>query len=343
LKGGKKKMNYIGMDIHKQFTVAVVKDKEGNELEIEKFDNSRENFGKFLKTYPVEETQIVMESTSVWEPIYDMIEDLKFPIKLANPVKTRAIAEARIKTDKVDASTLCDLLRANLVAESYIPSKEVRMLRNIIRARKSLVQGKVKVKNKIRSILLKTGIKLPYKTLCKNSMAFIVEEIETKHFNMKTITSCYLNMLEQYNFEINKIDERLSEIALKDNQVQLLKTIPGIGNIIALAIISEIGDINRFQSSKQLSSYAGLVPRIMQSGNTLKFGRLIKQSSRDLKTCLIEASWVLVRTKEASKFKWFYGNLSKKKGKQKAICAVARKLCCVIYAMLKKNQTFMLL
>jgi transposase len=338
-----KEMNYIGMDIHKHFTVAVVRDKEGNELEIEKFDNNKDNFHRFLKTYEPEETEIVMESTSVWEPIYDLIEEMDYKVKLANPFKTRAIAEARIKTDKVDASTLCDLLRANLVAESYIPSKEVRELRNIIRARKTLVQGKVKIKNKIHAILIKTGIKLPYKTLCKSSMAFIVEEIEKKHFTMKTLTSCYINLLEQYNFEINKIDDKLSEIAMKDNRVQLLKTIPGIGNIIALTIIAEIGDINRFESSNKLCSYAGLVPGIKQSGNTLKIGRLIKQSNKDLKTVFIEASWVLIRTREASKFKWFYGNLAKRKGKQKAICAVARKLCCVVYAMLKKNQTFMLL
>jgi transposase len=343
MKGGKKKMNYIGMDIHKQFTVAVVKDKEGKELGLEKFENSKENFNKFLKTYTPEETKIVMESTSVWEPIFDMIEDMRYDIKLANPVKTRAIAESRIKTDKVDASTLADLLRANLVAESYIPSHETRELRNIIRARKSLVQGKVKIKNKIHSVLTKTGLKLPYSTLCKSSMAWIVEEIERKDFTMKTIVVSYINILEQYQFEIKKIDDRLSEIALKNSEVQLLKTIPGIGNIIALTIISEIGDINRFESSKKLSSYAGLVPGIRQSGNILRFGRLIKQSSKNLKTCLIEASWVLVRTKDASKFKWVYGNLSKKKGKQKAICAIARRLCCVIYAMLKKNQTFMLL
>jgi transposase len=336
-------MNYIGMDIHKQFTVAVVKDKEGKELGNEKFDNSQENFKKFLSSYAPEETSIVMESTSMWEPIYDIIQEMKYPVKLANPVKTRAIAEARIKTDKVDASTLSDLLRANLVAESYIPPMEVRMLRDVIRARKSLVQGKVKIKNKIQAIITKTGLKLPYKSLCKSSMAWIVEEIETKHFNMKSVTASYINMLEHYNFEIEKIDEKLAEIALKDNRVQLLKTIPGIGNIIAITIIAEIGDINRFESSKKLCSYAGLVPGIRQSANTLRFGRLIKQSDKDLKTCLIEASWVLVRTKEASKFKWFYGNLSKKKGKQKAICAIARKLCCVVYAMLKKNQTFMLL
>jgi len=336
-------MNYIGMDIHKQFTVAVVKDKEGNEIENGKFDNSKENFKKFLKVYRPEETKIVMESTSVWEPIYDMIEDMKYSIKLANPVKTRAIAEARIKTDKVDASTLADLNRANLVSESYIPTREVRMLRDIIRARKSLVQGKVKIKNKIQSILTKTGLRLPYKTLCKSSMDWIVEEIETKHFNMKSVTVSYINMLEHYNLEIKKIDEKLSEIAMKDNRVQLLKTIPGIGNTIALTIIAEVGDINRFNSSQKLCSYAGLVPSIKQSANTLKFGRLIKQSNKDLKTCFIEASWVLVKTKEANRFKWFYGNLSMKKGKQKAICAVARKLCSVVYAMLKKNQEFMLL
>jgi transposase len=343
LEGGNKKMNYIGMDIHKQFTVAVVKDKEGKLLENEKFDNSKENFEKFLKVYKPEETKIVMESTSVWEPIYDMIEDMKFDIKLANPVKTRAIAEARVKTDKVDADTLCDLLRLDAVAESYIPSKEIRELRDIVRTRKTLVQGKVKIKNKIHAILTKAGLKLPYKTLCKSSMAWIVEEIETKHFNMKTMTVSFINILEQYNFEIEKIDEKLAEIAMKDSKVQLLKTIPGIGNTIGLTIMAEIGDISRFDSSQKLSSYAGLVPGIRQSGNTLKFGRLIKQSNKDLKTCLIEASWVLVRTKEASRFKWFFGNLSKKKGKKKAICAVARKLCCVIYAMLKKNQTFMLL
>jgi transposase len=336
-------MNYIGMDIHKQFTVAVVKDNEGKELETEKFENSKENFVKFLKVYLPDDTKIVMESTSVWEPIYDMIEEMKFPVKLANPVKTRAIAEARIKTDKVDASTLCDLLRANLVAESYIPSKEDRLYRNLVRTRKTLVQGRTKIKNKIHSVLTKTGLKLPYKTLCKSSMAWIVEAIENKTFDMKLMVVSYINLLEQFNFEIEKIDQNLSEIALKDERVQLLKTIPGIGNTIALTLIAEIGDINRFESSKKLCSFAGLVPSIRQSGNTLKIGRLIKQASKDLKTCFIEASWVLVRTKEANKFKWFYGNLAKKKGKQKAICAVARKLCCVVYAMLKKNQTFMLL
>ena len=336
-------MNYNGMDIHKQFTVAVVKNKEGNLIDSNRFDNSNENFKSFLAPYLPEETEIVMESTSVWESIYDIIDKLGYKAKLANPSRTRAIAEARIKTDKIDAETLCDLLRANLISESYIPPAEIRELRNIIRARKSLVQGKAKIKNKIHAILIKTGLKLPYATLCKSALAWIIEEIETKHFNMKSIVVSYMNILESYSIEIRRIDEKIADIAMRDKKVQLLKTIPGVGNIFGLTIIAEIGDISRFENSSKLASYAGLVPGIKQSGNTLRFGRLVKQSNKDLKTCLIEASWVLVRTKEASKFKWFYGNLSKKKGKQKAICAVARKLCCVVYAMLSKNKEFMLL
>ncbi len=106
----KTKMNYIGMDIHKQFTVAVVKDEQGNKLAEDKFINSEDNFGSFMQKYKPEETKIVIESTCVWEYIYEILEAKKYEVKLANPSRTRAIAEARIKTDIVDAETLADLL-----------------------------------------------------------------------------------------------------------------------------------------------------------------------------------------------------------------------------------------
>ena len=117
-------MNFIGMDIHKQFTVAVVKDEQGNELAKEKFENNKENFSDFLKIFPKENTKIVMESCCVWEYIFEILEKMEYDVKLSNPSKTKAIAYARIKTDSVDASTLADLLRANLIAESYIPPKK---------------------------------------------------------------------------------------------------------------------------------------------------------------------------------------------------------------------------
>ncbi len=334
-------MNYIGMDIHKQFTVAVAKDKEGNKLAEEKFDNGKDNFKKFLSEFVPEETEIVIESCSIWEYIYDILEDMKYKVKLANPTKTRAIAEARIKTDSIDASTLCDLLRANLIAESYIPPKEIRNLRNIMRQRRAIVKGRTQIKNRIHAVLLMNGIKLPYTGLGQTAMKWIVEEINTT--SIKSILVSYINILEQFNLELKKIEERIREIALKNPQAVLLTTVYGIAEIRAMEIITEIGDINRFESSGKLCSYAGLIPSMKQSGTTLRFGRLIKQSSKNLKFTLVEASWNLIRLKENNRFREFYLKLSKKKGKQKAICAVARKLCCAVYAMLTKNQEFMLL
>lgn len=334
-------MNFIGMDIHKQFTVAVAKDEQGTILNESRFDNTTQNFRSFLKDFKPEETKIVIESTCVWQYIYDLLEEQGYDVKLSNPTRTKAIAFARVKTDSVDANTLSDLLRANLVAESYIPSKEMRNLRDVVRQRKALVKGRTQVKNKIQSALMRHGIKLPYTTLCDKAMQWIIEEIND--LSIKTVLVSYINVVEQYNYELRHIEEKIKDIAERNKQAELLMTIPGISYIRAMEIFTEIADINRFENSSKLCSYAGLVPSIRQSGSTLRFGRLIQQSSKTLKGVLIETSWNIVRTKEPNQLQLFYKKLCRKKSKQKAICATARKLCCVIHAMLRKQEEFMIL
>jgi transposase len=334
-------MNYIGMDIHKKSTTAVAKDKEGNLLSEEKFDNGKSNFKDFLRDFAPEETKIVIESTSIWEYIYDMLEEMGYEIKLANPTKTRAIAEARIKTDSIDASTLCDLLRANLIAECYIPPKEIRNQRNIMRQRKAIVQSRVQMVNKIHAVLLMNGIALPYAKFGKTAMKWIIDEIRIT--TIKSVLVSYINILEQIDFELEKLDERIRDIAIKNPKAILLMTIPGVAEIRAMEILSEIGDINRFESSDKFSSYCGLIPGIKQSGTTIKYGRLVKQANRNLKNVFVQAGISFIKMKSNSSLKQFYQKLSKKKGKQKAMCALGRKLCCISYAMLTKNQEFMLL
>jgi len=328
-------MNYIGMDIHKQFTVAVVKDEQGNKLNEDKFTNSEENFGSFMEQYKPEETKIVIESTCVWEYIFEILEAKKYEVKLANPSRTRAIAEARIKTDSVDASTLADLLRANLIAESYIPPKEIRRLREITRERRTFVKQTTQIKNRIHAILIKRGIELGYATLCNGAILWMREKLSNEK-----IVLHYLDLLEYHEQKLKEIDKSIAEKSYADNNAKLLMTIPGIGTTRSLDIIAEIGEISRFPTADKLCSYAGLVPSIHQSGNTLRFGKLVKQSSKTLKYTLVETCWNIVRTKESNPMQEFYKKLVKKKGKQKAICATARKLCCVIYAMLKNQEEF---
>ena len=326
-------MNYIGMDIHKQFTVAVVKDEQGNELTKEKFENSKENFSDFLKVFPKENTKIVMESTCVWEYIFEILEEMKYNVKLSNPSRTKAIAYARIKTDVVDASTLADLLRANLVAESYIPPKEIRQLRELTRERKTFVKQSTQLKNKIHAMLIRRGIKLPSATLGKKALKLISEMVDEND-----IIEHYTNLLWYNKQELNFIEDKIRKIALQNEDAKLLMTIPGIAEIRAMEIIAEIGEINRFPTANKLCSYAGLVPSIKQSGNTLRIGKLIKQSSKSLKNAFIEASWISIR--KETPLQVFYKKLAKKKGKQKASCATSRKLCCIVYAMLRNKEEF---
>lgn len=331
-------MQYIGLDIHKKFSYGVIKDKEGNVLAEDKFDNCKEQLNQFLNNSSPTETKIVMESTSVWEWIYEFLEEQKYKIILANPIRTRAIASAKVKTDKIDASILADLLRANLIAQSYVPPKEIRKMRQLARQRKTLVFGRTKISNKMHALLAQQGTNLPWTTLCKKALLWLKELSKEQ-----PLINSYLHLRDQYTQEIRKVDNEIINFADQDEHAQLLMTIPGIGPRRAFELLAEIGEWDRFSNSNQLCCYAGLVPSVRQSGSTLKFGGLIKQANTSIKYVLIEASWNIVRTKESNPLQEFYKKLVNKKGKQKAICATARKLCGIVYAMLRKQQTFMFL
>lgn len=328
-------MYYAGLDIHKAFTVGVIKTKDGKEVNKGKFQNTEENFKDFFRDFPSDKTKVVIESTCLWEHIYDKLESLGYEVKLSNPTRTKAIASAKIKTDAIDASTLADLLRANLIPESYIPTKEVRKLRDIVRQRKALVKGRTQIKNKIHAILTRQGIKLPYKSLCQGAINWLEDNID-----INDVLQSYFSLLEEFNLQLDYTENGIEQLAYENKQAKLLMTIPGIGPIRAMELIAEIADINRFENASKLCSYAGLVPSIKQSGNSLRFGGLIRQASRSLKYILIEASWNAVRTREANTLQLFYKRLKDKKGRQKAICATARKMLCVIHAMLRKQQEF---
>ena len=331
-------MRYIGLDIHKKFSYAVVKDKEGNILEENRFDNNKEQISQFLINSDPTETKIVMESTGVWEWIYEFLEEKKYNVILANPLRTRAIASAKIEASILSVFILADLLRANLVAQSYVPPKEIRIMRQLARQRKTLVKGRTEISNKIHALLAQQGINFPWATFCKKALLWL-NELSKEQIMVKS----YLHLRDQFTQEIIKVNNEIFNFAEQDEHAQLLMTIPGIGSRRSVELLAEIGEWDRFPDSSKLCCYAGLVPSIRQSGSTLKFGGLIKQANTSIKYILVETSWNIVRTKESNPLQEFYKKLEKKKGKQKAICATARKLCCVIYAMLRKQQPFMFL
>jgi transposase len=152
-------MRYVGVDIGKWKCQAAVMNPEGSIVEEFTFKNDNEgimNLASKLNT----EDRVVMESTgSVWATLYNSLEERDIPVTLANPLRTRAIASARIKTDKIDARILAHLLRSDLVAEYYSPPRDIREIRALVRHRVALVRTRSTVKNRVHAILDEQGIR----------------------------------------------------------------------------------------------------------------------------------------------------------------------------------------
>jgi len=329
-------MLYVGMDVSKKTCYITVKDEKGRTMQTEKIANSLEALDEFVEGLE-DKAKFIMEASYTWEHLYDRLEEKGHEVCLANPVKTKLIAETKIKTDKIDSNILADLLRADLVAKVYVPDKDVRELRSIVRHRASLVKMRSMTKNRMHAILAKEGIQTDVSDLFgKAGMLFLksVQLREAHRFAMEN----YLKLLEELNERIDETSKHIEDLAKDDKQAQLLTTIPGIGIYSAMLILSEIGDISRFENEKKLSSYAGLIPSTYQSGNVEYHGHITKQGSTWIRWVLIQAAHVAVR--QDNFLQRFYIKIAKRKGGKIAIIATARKMLEVVYFMLKENQTF---
>ena len=320
---------YVGMDVHKQTCHATVMDEQGNVIKQEKFRNEPEEFERILEG--IDDAKIAMEASCCWQPAYELLEDMDYEVKLAHPMKTRLIAEAKIKTDAGDSEALAHLLRTNLLPTSYVPPKRVRELRDLVRLRTYLVRERARFKHKIRSELLKRGIKVLSNPFTKRSRPSL------KKLNIRTVNES-LAIMKSLDERIRRLSKRIEKEAKQIEETKLLMTIPGVSYFSALTISAEIGDVSRFPDEEKLCSYAGLVPSVHQSGSIRRYGGITKQGSSILRWIVQECLWVHLRydthiTRFFFRFAW-------RKGKKIAAVAAARKLLVAMYWMLRNREEF---
>lgn len=327
-------MLYVGLDVHKEFCQACVIDERGRTLSNERFPSTHESLDVFLAG--IKHAKFVLESTGIWEYIYEGIEDRGFEVVLAHPLKVRAIAEARVKTDKVDAETLAQLLRADLIPRSWVPSRDIRDLRQLVRQRTYLVRQSTSFKNRIHAELLRRGVRRPpelKKPFTKKDIA------RMRSLDIPTVTSC-LDCLERIQAQVEEMNRQLLEEFKLRPDAQLIATIPGIGYYGALLIHAEIDDIDRFPEPGRLAAYAGLVPTVRQSASTVHYGGISKEGSAYLRWMLTEAVHIHKHLHPESRLSRFHSKLEKRRGKNKATTATARKLAHIIYWMLKTREPY---
>jgi len=327
---------FSGLDIHKDHIQSCVIDTEGTIVNQQRFLNTKEALDYYLEKQD-KETSFVMEACGMYEPIYDRIEEQGFSVVLAHPFKVKAIAYSKKKTDEIDAKILAELLKAKLIPESYVPQKHVRFRRSIIRNRTYLVRQRSNLKHHTHSILLKNGIKRIHSDIFGKGGLEWLCQIELPYADRLALDNI-LAIVNTYNQKIDLSNCLIDEIVKKDEYVKNLVTIPGIGNFLALLITSEIDDIKRFSTAKKLCAYVGIVPSVYQSGNVTRLGAITKLGSSLVRWGLIEAAHRAVISDEYMKIQ--YEKLEKKKGKHKAIVAVARKMLTYIYIMLTNNMSY---
>jgi len=330
-------MMYVGVDVGKSKCRASMMSSEGRIVKELNFSNDKAGISHLASMLSMDD-RVVMESTGpYWLDLYNHLDDLHIPVVLANPLKTKAIASARIKSDKVDARILAHLLRTDLIPECYVPPKEMREIRSLVRHRLSIVKLRTMVKNKVHALVDRNGLKHEFSDLFGKSGLQWLKVLELSGLDRLMLDN-YLMHLENLNLQIEKVDLEITSRASVDGDVRLLLSLKGVNVYSALLIKSEIGTIERFADYKKLVSWAGLAPSLHQSGDVEYHGHITKQGSTMLRWIMVEAA--RVASVFDPRLRAFYERVKARRGDQKAVVAVANKMLKIIWFMLTRKEQY---
>ena len=248
--------SWVGIDLHRKRSHVAVLNGDGSEVLSRRIVNDPQTFLGLLAEIDGE-SKIALEATYGWEWLADVLEDAGYELHLAHPLRTKAIASARVKTDAVDARTLAHLLRADLLPEAYIAPREPRDLRDLLRHRVALTRMRSALKQRVGAILAKNGVARPYSDLFGPSGLRFLEELELRESPRRRLDST-LALIADFTREINQTTREIDARAKDDPYVEVLCQIRGVGRYIAMLVIAEVGDVTRFQTARQLCSWAGM-------------------------------------------------------------------------------------
>lgn len=333
--------HYVGLDVSMKTVSVCVLDDQGEICREIDLKTDPEVIHSFLAGANFDVQKIGLETGSLTHWLTKELRSMGYEVHPMESRKMAAILATVVnKTDKNDARGIAEALRAGHYLKCVHRSDENMELRTLLHARDTLVRQRVQAGNSIRGFLkiyglrIKPGLDLLFPDRVR-------EEIEPLSPNVKHTFESMLNCLATLTSEIERLDVKLKELLKSNPGAKLLTTIDGVGTITALAFIAEIDDPERFQNSRDVPAYIGLTPRQYSSGEVCKQGKISKQGPVHLRYLLIEAATVLLtRSRGWSPIKAWGMKLLSKRGKKKAIVAVARKLAVVMHAMLKNNKTF---
>ena len=266
-------MRTFGVDIHRRFAEVAVHE-DGRTSRVGRIELGQ--LDAFANSLTAEDV-VVIESTSITWAVVERLDAHAGRVIVSNPLKTKAIASAKVKTDKVDARVLAELGASGFIAEVWVPGPELRALRRRVAHRARLVSEKRRHRNQVHAVLARNLVEVAVTDLFGKKGRRALRQIELPDSEREQVDAT-LRLHDAVEAELAVLERSLSKIALASAEVRRLMTIPGIGAVTALGLLALIGDIGRFPTSRHLVGYLGLDPRVRQSGDRqARTGRISRQ------------------------------------------------------------------
>jgi len=326
---------WVGIDLHRRRSHIAIVDEHGEVTESRRIANDRGTFLELLGDPGEGGTHVALEATYGWEWLAELLEEAGYDLHLAHPLRTRAIAAARVKTDAIDARTLAQLLRCGMLPEAYVAPRELRDLRELLRHRATLTRMRSAVKNRVHAILAKHGIIHQHSDLFGKGGREFLAALELRDAPRRRLDSL-MALICDFDREIADTTREIEQRAREDDRVDVLCQIRGVGRYTALLIIAEIGDVTRFPTSRHLCSWAGLAPTVRSSDGKARLGHISRQGSPALRWALVEAAQKI--TTGSGPLREKFERIAKRRGRKIAKVAIAREILTLSYYGLRDGE-----
>jgi transposase len=338
----------IAMDCHKHYTIASVETVDGRLVSEKRIEHRPGKIADFLRLYELG-SPVAVETVGNWYWIVDEIESVGMLPRLVHARKAKLMLGSINKTDKLDARGLNKLQRCGTLPTVWIPPGDTRDRRELPRTRMVLSSQRTRLKNRISSVFTKYGLQWVFAEVSdifgvkarKEHMQGALGDLPS---HTRYCTEVLLGQLDQVSARIKDMELRMEREFSRDQQIELLMSMPGIGFILAVVILHEVGDISRFSDSERFASYSGTVPRVQASGGKVRYGKCRPDVNRYLKWAFVEAAnaVVLNRYHYADRYVvGLYERVRFRRGHGRAIGAVARHLAESTYWVLCKRQGYL--
>lgn len=345
----------VGVDLHKsQFTVCFLAE-DRNVLETGIYPTKEIGYEEFLNTcneYTEKgyEVKAAVESTGNARYFRNRLLSAGIEVTVVNTLKFKVVNESVKKTDKHDARTLAEFLEKDMLPESRLCSQTSEDIRRVLKTRSITVKAIVGIKNQVHGLLLGYGIETKRGELqSKKERQRILVGLED-HRSLGGAAEAVkplFDTLDKFSAQVKELEKVLEKMVAQDRDVEedvaLLRTIPGVGLITAATLRAFIDDIHRYESSKKFAAHMGLVPWVQNSNEMIHHGRITKRGPKEMRTAMVQCVLGMVRAKKTTggyRIMTRYDRMKSQKGSGKSIIATARKLSTIIYMMLKNREPF---